>query len=468
MQLFQKKSISSIKRAAHHSPLKQSFGILGLISLGLGGIIGTGIFSLTGLAAAKYAGPGITLSFLLGGLACTLTALVYSELAAMLPVAGGAFTYAYVALGEFAAAIVGWCVLMLYTFGSATVASSWSCYTIGLLKEFKVNLPPTLVNIPQEGGWINLPAIFVTLVITLLLLQGIKGIARLNYILVIIKLIAIFTFTITAMIHFDSKNWENFAPQGFSGIVAGAGFVFMAYTGFDALANAAEECRNPNRDLPIGIIGSILICTFLYMIVSGALTGSTHYSHLNNAEPLIHAFRTYKIQSKQQCLFQLLVNLIIAIGAIAGMTTVLLTQIYAQSRLLYVMARDHLYPSLFAKIHPKTATPHFGILISGLTIMGISGFLPVASLGQIGSMSALAAFSIISFCAIIMRHRYPTEKRPFRCPKLHLVACLSILLCGFLFIQLFLRNWISYCIAFGVGILIYGIYKVCHSYNKTI
>jgi APA family basic amino acid/polyamine antiporter len=337
------KSLAIVKKELNKTEMKKTLGAFDLIMLGLGGIIGTGIFVITGLAAAEYAGPAITLSFALGGLACVFTALAYSELASMLPVAGSAYTYAYVTMGEAAAVFVGWSIIMLTIFGAATVAAGWSGYVVGMLESTGIHLPIALTHVPSQGGMINLPAVLIVLLLSLFLVRGTQSAAKLNGILVVVKLIAILLFVTSAYPHIDPKNWEVFAPNGFFGIAAGAGFVFMAYTGFDTLAAAAEECHNPNRDLPLAIIASLVISAVLYVVVSGILTAIVPYASLNNSEPMAFALRQNGIGLGAK---------LVATGVIAGMTTVLLSQIYAVSRVLLVMGRDGIFPKVFTRIHP--------------------------------------------------------------------------------------------------------------------
>jgi len=449
MQFFKTKQLKEVKESAGQAGLKKSLGAMDLILLGLGAIIGTGIFVLTGLAAAEYAGPAITLSFLVGAVACVFTALAYAELASMLPVSGSAYSYAYVTLGEGVAAVIGWTVMMVFTFGAATVASGWSGYMVGILESAGIQLPLEWTKIPSEGGWVNLPAVAIVMILTLLLVKGTQFAAKLNGILVVVKLAAIGVFVYFALPHVDMKNWEVFSPNGFFGVAAGAGFIFMAYTGFDTLATAAEECRNPNRDLPIGIIGSLVGSAVLYILVAGLLTAIVHYSTLNNSQPMAHALRANGIQ---------LGALLVATGAIAGMTTVLLTQIFGQSRILMVMARDGVFPALFTRVHPRYSTPYVGILLTGLIVTLITGFVPVSTLGQLSSMATLVVFSFVSLAVMILRYKYPNEYRPFKCPAVYVVASLSFVLCFFLFAQLLVENWKPYLASTFMGLVVYLVF----------
>jgi APA family basic amino acid/polyamine antiporter len=459
VQFFKKKQLSEVRESAGQSGLVKSLGPVDLIFLGLGGIIGTGIFVLTGLAAAQYAGPAITLSFLLGGIACVFTALAFAELASMLPVSGSAYSYAQVTVGEGISMLVGWTIVMVFSFGSATVASGWSGYVLGILDSAGIQLPEVLTKIPAEGGWINLPAVFIVVLLTSIVVRGTQSATRFNGLLVVVKLLAIFLFIFLSVPHVDMKNWVDFAPHGFDGVAAGAAVIFMAYTGFDAVATAAEECKNPNRDLPIGIIGSLVGSGILYIIVSGLLTSIAHYSKLNNPQPMAFALRENGITVGAT---------LVATGAIAGMTTVILTQIFAQARILLMMARDGLLPQSFGSIHPKYSTPYVGILWSGFFVILIAGFLPVSTLGQISSMATLMVFGFVSLAVMILRYTRPDERRPFRCPAVYLVATLSCGLCLFLFSQLFWVNWKPYLLCTLLGMLTYVGYGYWHSKARQV
>ncbi len=449
MNFFRIKKLSDVLAAAGNTGLQKTLGPWDLILMGLGAIIGTGIFVLTGLAAARYAGPAITLSFAMGGIACIFTALAYAELASMLPVSGSAYSYAYVIFGEFTASVIGWAIIMVYTFGAATVASGWSGYALGILEGLGIHLPSALTKIPAEGGIVNLPAIFIVSLLSLFLIRGTSETAKLNGILVFVKLSAICIFVFSAIPHINLDNWAVFAPNGTLGIVAGAGFVFMAYTGFDTLAIAAEECKNPNRDLPLGIIGSLTGSAILYILVAGILTAIVPYTSLENSEPMAYALRINGIGIGAK---------LVATGAIAGMTTVILSQIYGQSRLLLVMARDGLLPKPFARLNQRFATPHLSLILSGIIIIFFAGLMPVATLGQLGSMATLVVFGFVSLCVMILRYQRPDEKRTFRCPAVYWIASASVILCAFMLSQLLIVNWKPFLGSFLIGIAVYFTY----------
>jgi len=318
-RLFRTKSIAQMRETAADSGMAKTLGAFDLILLGIGCVIGTGIFVLTGVAAARYAGPAVTISFILSGCACALAGLAYAEFSSIVPASGSAYTYTYASLGEFIAFIVGWNLILEYTVTASAVASGWSGYVVGLLQSAGIEVSHALTHVPADGGIINIPAIFITLLLSIFLIRGTQGSSKLNRILVFIKLAAIFIFLFLAAPHVDTANWDPFMPFGFAGIAGGAAIVFFAYIGFDAVATTAEECKNPAHDLPIGIIGSLVICTALYVVVAGVLTGVVPYTELNNPEPVAFALRYigYRLGSA-----------IVGVGAIAGITTVLLVLLY--------------------------------------------------------------------------------------------------------------------------------------------
>ena len=427
---FRIKTIENLLAGAKIKPLKKTLGALDLVLLGIGCTIGTGIFVLTGIAAAQYAGPAIALSYLISGVACIFAGLAYSELAAAIPVAGGTYTYTYAILGEFAAWMVACGISLCYTIGGATVAAGWSGYFVGILGAGGYHIPEALTKIPAEGGIVNLPAVCITLLIGFILMRGTKESITLNRILVFIKLIAIFLFIFIAVPHIKVTNWtDNFMPFGLGGVFTGAAAIFFAYTGFDAVATAAEETKNPNRDLPIGIVGSLLVCIVLYIAASLALTGITSYTELNNAEPMAFALR----QNGSD-----IGGAIVGAGALAGMVAVLLVFMYGQSRIFFVMSRDGLLPKFFGKIHRKFETPYISCIIVTIAIALFTGFVPIKTIASITSLGALFAFVVTSFCVMVLRVKRPKLERPFRCPAVFILAPLAIFICGFLLYSLFI------------------------------
>lgn len=449
-KIFRRKSLDAIRESAAKHSLHKTLGAWDLILLGVGCTIGTGIFVLTGVAAAQHAGPAITISYLLAGIACMFAALAYTELAAMVPVAGSAYTYSYAVMGEVVAWMVGWGLILEYAVGASTVAAGWSGYMVGILKAGGVMLPEALTKVPSQGGIMNLPAILVALFVGFLLMRGTKESILLNRILVGIKLGAITIFLVVAAPHFDSANWVDFMPFGWNGIAVGAATIFFAYVGFDAVATAAEECKNPNRDLPIGIIGGLLVCTVLYIAVAAMLTGIVPFAQLNNAEPLAYALRANGSN---------IGSALVATGALAGMTTVLLVLMYGQSRIFFVMSRDQMIPKFFSTLHPRLKTPHISCGVVGLGVALVSGFTPIQTMGHMTSMGTLFAFIVVSIGVMVLRITRPELERPFRCPAVMVVAPLAVISCGFLLVSLLHETGLLFGVWTVLGLIVYGSYS---------
>ncbi|WP_425061230.1 putative amino acid permease YhdG [Sporomusa carbonis] len=458
MKIFRTKSINMLKEGAEQKRLKKSLGAVDLVLLGIGCIIGTGIFVLTGVAAAKYAGPGIMLSFILSGLACAFAALAYAELAAIVPIAGSAYTYTYAALGEIIAWIVGWNLVLEYSVGSSAVAAGWSGYVVGLLKAGGIELPKAFTAVPAEGGIVNLPAMLIALFLSVLLVRGTKESVTLNKILVVVKLAAVFIFLALAGPKVNPANWSPLMPYGFSGVAAGAAIIFFAYIGFDAVATAAEECRNPNRDLPVGIIGSLVACTMLYIVVAGVLTGVVPYQELNNAEPVAYALRAigYNFGSA-----------LVGTGAIAGITTVLLVLMYGQTRVFFAMSRDGLIPASICKVHPKYGTPHVITIVAGVVVALIAGFTPIGIIAELTNIGTLFAFVVAAIGVYVLRYTRPDIHRPFKCPAVPLVAPLAVLSCGYLMVNLPAETWVRFGIWSAIGLVVYFVYSYRNSVLNT-
>lgn len=459
MDIFRTKSIALMQAEAKTCTLKKSLNALDIILIGVGVIVGTGIFVLTGVAAAKYAGPGIMISFIIAGLTCAFVCLTYSELAAMLPIAGSAYTYTYTSLGEIIAWLVGWNLILEYSVGASAVAAGWSAYVVGLLKSAGINLPLAFTSVPADGGIINLPAVIITLFLTVLLVLGIKESAAVNKILVAVKLGAIFIFLLLAGPKVDVVNWTPFLPFGFSGVSAGAAIIFFAYLGVDSIATAAEETYNPKRDMPIGIIGSLVVCTILYISVAAVLTGVVPYHQLNNAEPVAYALRTigYNFGSA-----------LVGTGAICGLSTVLLVMMYAQTRAFFAMSRDGLLPAIIGKIHPKFGTPHVITVIVGMGVAVTTGFTPINVVAEMCSIGTLFAFLIATTGAIVLRRTQPDMERPFKCPSIKIVAPLAIISCAYIMYNLAFETWMRFFIWSIIGLIIYFTYGYSHStINKS-
>ena len=504
MSLLTRKSIDELQHDAtaegHHS-LKRALGPLNLVTLGIGAIIGTGIFVLTGTAAAQHAGPAIVLAFVLAGLGCVFAGLCYAEFAAMIPIAGSAYTYGYATLGEFMAWIIGWDLILEYLFGAATVAAGWSGYVNSFLKDVGIVLPPSLTNppgalvqppgsdswvrrtdelaqslaqqgvdinaLPQASGGFNVIAALGIFVVTVLLIRGIKESARFNNAAVVVKLAVVGLFIAAGgyyvLTHMPQAidNWTPFIPDkvaprtyGLDGIVAAAGVIFFAYIGFDAVSTTAQEAKNPQRDMPIGILGSLAICTVLYILVSGILTGIVPYAQLNVAEPIAIGIEATG--------FTVLASLI-KVGAIAGLTSVMLVMLMAQPRIFYTMSRDGLLPPVFGRLHPRFRTPHISSAMTGLVCALLAGFYDVATLGHLVSIGTLFAFAIVCGGVWWLRVKEPNRPRPFRTPLVPLVPILGILVCVFLMSRLPVEAWERLIVWLVIGLGIYFLYGRRHS-----
>ncbi|WP_341762500.1 MULTISPECIES: amino acid permease [unclassified Candidatus Tisiphia] len=424
MSFLTKKSFESIKELGKTSGLNKTLGAFDLVLLGLGAIIGTGVFVTTGIVAAKYSGPAVTLSYAIAGVTCIFVALAYTELATMLPTSGSVYTYAYVAFGEVFAWLIGSVIILELGFAAGTVAAGWSGYAQAILSAGGIYLPKALTAVPANGGIINLPAFLIVVFISFILYLGTKDSKKLNALLVFVKMAAIFAFIIYAAPHFNATNWQNFLPFGFSNMLVGASILFFAMTGFGTIAATAEECKNPNRDLMIGIIGSLVISTIVYVIIAGLATSIASFDQLNNDQPLAYALSLNNSNVG---------SAIVATGAVAGMTTVLMMNIYGTSRIFYVIARDGLLPKSFAKLHTKYDSPYITILLFSALAAILGGFCPTEILIQLSSMGALIDYTAVAIIVMLFRIKMPDATRPFKCPAAFiiipfvLVACLYLL-----------------------------------------
>mgnify|MGYP000184421218 CR=1 FL=1 len=452
--LFRVKTIESIISGAKKTTLAKTMTAFDLVLFGIGCTIGTGIFVLTGIAAAEHAGPAISLSYLLAGLVCIFTGLAYTELAAALPVSGSCYTYCYAIFGEFIAWIIACALLLEYTIGASTVSAGWSGYFVGILKSGGINIPESLTKSPADGGIMNLPASAIAILVGLMLVRGTKGSVWVNRILVAVKLAIIFLFLIIAVPHIEMKNYADFMPFGWSGVAVGSAAIFYAYVGFDSVSTAAEETKNPNRDLPIGMIGSLIICAILYIAVALALTGIVDYKELNIAAPMAYALQ--KNGSN-------LGSALISTGAIAGMVAVLLVLIYGQSRIFFVMARDGLLPKYFGAIHKKYDTPYISCLLVSVTVAIVTGFVPLKTLSYLTSFGTLLTFIASIIGVVILRITRPDLKRPFKCPALFIVAPIAILSCSYLSYKLLEEITVPILIWLGSSVAIYFLY----AYKKS-
>ncbi|KLU67651.1 putative amino acid permease YhdG [Desulfosporosinus acididurans] len=455
MNLLRKKSITKlILESQQKSGLKKALGALDLTALGIGAIIGTGIFVLTGVAAAEYAGPALVLSFVISGIACAFAALVYAEFASMVPVAGSAYTYSYAALGEFFAWIIGWDLMLEYALACSTVAIGWSGYFVKLLQGLGINLPAWGTLSAGSGGLVNIPALLIALLITWLLSQGVKESTRVNNIIVAIKLFAVLVFIVVSIFYVKPANWQPFMPYGWNGVFRGAAIVFFAYIGFDAVSTAAEEVKNPQKDLPRGIIASLIVCTVLYIIVTALLTGAVSYTKLNVSAPIALAL---------QVMHQNWAAGIISIGALGGITTVLLVMLYGQTRVFYAMSRDGLLPKIFSETHPIHKTPNKSTWLTGIIVAIVAGLTPIDVLAEMVNIGTMSAFVFVSIAVIVLRKSQPDLPRAFRCPGVPVVPLLAAAFSLFLMFKLPGATWIRFFVWLVIGLAIYFLYGYKHS-----
>jgi APA family basic amino acid/polyamine antiporter len=455
--LFQTKPVDElIAMTGKEEGLKKVLGAPELILLGIGAIVGTGIFVITGVVAAYYSGPALILSFIFSGLVCAVAALCYAEFAAMVPVAGSAYTYSYASLGEIWAWIIGWDLILEYSVAVAAVAIGWSGYVTETFHLIGLDLPPALVNPPGvAGGLFNLPAVLIIAGITCLLIIGVRESARVNNVIVAIKLSVIVLFLILGIPHVDPANWNPFMPYGWQGVFTGAAIVFFAYIGFDAVSTAAEEVRDPQRDLPIGIIGSLSVSTLLYVVVSAVLTGLVSYLLFKETNaPVAFALEAIGITWGGE---------LVAVGAICGITSVLIVLLFGQSRIFFAMARDGLLPRFFSTVHPRFRTPVNGTILVGATTAVIASLLSLEAVAELVNIGTLAAFIIVAAGVIVLRRTQPDLNRPFRVPLVPLIPVLSILSCGYLVLSLPTITHLRFVVWLLIGLVIYFFYSRHHS-----
>jgi len=423
--------VSSVTKS---SSLVRCLSVTDLTLMGIGAIVGAGLFVLTGIAAATKAGPGVILSYLMAGLACSFSALAYAELAASIGGCGSAYGYARLSMGKWMGWIVGWDLLLEYGMNVSTVAIGWAGYLQSALTAVGLPLPHRLTVNPFHGGIINLPAVLIILLMALVLTQGIKSGARFNNLIVAVKLSVIGLFIWFGVHHLQPENWHPFLPFGIHGAIQGAGLVFFAFIGFDAVATAAEETKNPQRDLPLGILFSLAICTLLYVIVAGVLTGIQHYTTLNTPSSVADALLGTGHPVAGQ---------IISIGAIAGLTTTILVMFYGMTRIYLAMARDGILPQAFLKIDPRSHSPNQLIWFTGIIMAAFAGFCPIESVASIVNIATLAAFAIVSGCVILLRYTRPKMSRPFKTPFSPLVPLAGIGSCVYLMLSLPKVAWVG-------------------------
>jgi basic amino acid/polyamine antiporter, APA family len=454
--LFRKKGINDLLAHSQKRELNRSLSLLDLIFLGVGCVIGTGIFVITGVVAAKTAGPSLVISFFIAGIACALAAFCYAEFSSAVPVSGSVYTYTYTTLGEIFAFLIGWDLMLEYVLAISAVATGWSAYFQSLIAGFGLHVPAILSSSPgsDKGGIMDLPAIAIILFITALVSRGVKESTRFNNVMVFIKLAIILIFIVVGAVYVKPDNWTPFAPYGWQGIITSAATVFFAYIGFDVIATASEEVKSPKRNMPIGIIAALGICTILYIAVALILTGMVSYPNLNVNDPVAFALRIVGQNS---------VAGIISVGAVAGITTVLLALIYAQVRLTYAMSRDGLLPKKLSRVHKRYKTPLFNTWLTGTIAAGIAGFVDLTTLAHLVNMGTLAAFTLISIAIIFLRKKYPDLKASFRVPFVPVLPAISALLCIGLSFSLPAITWKFFFIWIGIGLLVYIFYARKHS-----
>jgi len=450
---FRTKAIEQIHRDCENQPhrLKRTLSLFDLTALGIGAIIGTGIFVLVGTAAVgdgdrPGAGPALALSFVLSGAACLLAALCYAEFASMIPAAGSAYTYTYATLGELFAWITGWSLVLEYGIACVAVAIGWSGYFVSILERTGIHLPPALVNAPHEGGLINLPAVLIVLALTVLLVIGIKESARVTGVIVVLKIAVVLFFIAVGAFAVEPANWSPFMPNGFAGVGAAAAVIFFAYIGFDAVSTTAEEAIHPQRDVPIGILVSLIICTILYIAVALVLTGIVPYSQIHVKAPVAEALNQAGIRWG---------GALVAIGAVAGITSVLIVMLLGQIRVFYAMSRDGLLWPWLSAVHPRYGTPHHATLITGVGVAILAGFVPIGVAAELTNIGTLFAFAVVCAAVLIMRRINPNAERSFRCPWVPVVPILGIASCLLLMFSLPAANWWRLVVWLVIGLCIY-------------
>jgi basic amino acid/polyamine antiporter, APA family len=464
MNLFATKSIGRILEESEGKTghtLKRTLTGTSLVALGIGAIIGAGIFTLTGVAASTHAGPAIVYSFILAAVGCAFAGLCYSEFSTMIPIAGSAYTYAYATLGELLAWIIGWALILEYAVGAATVSVSWSGTIDSILQSFGIHLPRALLASPYDmnPGLLNLPAVLIIIVVSTILIIGISESAKFNSLIVAVKLAVVILFIGLGYFFINQDNYHPFLPAnttgefgkfGWSGVLAAAGQIFFAYIGFDAVSTAAQEAKNPKRDMPIGIVGSLAVCTILYILYALVLTGVVNYKELNVTAPLAVAVDRMKYGW---------LGFVMKLGSLAGLTSVMLVMLLGQSRVFYSMSRDGLLPKIFSDVHDKFATPYKSNLLLMVFVSLLSAFTPIAQLGNLTSIGTLCAFVLVCIGIIIMRRTQPNLPRPFRTPMVPLVPILGVLSNFLLMYSLDKLTWTAFVIWMTVGLVIYFLYS---------
>jgi APA family basic amino acid/polyamine antiporter len=451
-KIFWKKPISSLLDASSgEKGLKRVLGSGGLLLMGIGAIIGAGIFILTGIASADYSGPALVVSFMIAGAACLFTALCYAEFATMVPVAGSAYTYSYVTLGEIWAWIIGWDLILEYLVIVAAVSVGWSSYIVHILMALGLSLPPALINpIGLSGGFINLPAVLIIASITALLVKGARESSNFNAVIVTIKVAVILIFIMIGVNYIHPANYKPFMPYGWSGVFKGAAIIFFAYIGFDAITTAAEEVKKPQKTIPLAIVGSLIISSILYIAVAAVLNGMVPYLEFKTtAAPVAYALEKVGIRWA---------DIVVSIGALCGITSVLIVNMFGQTRIFFAMSRDGLLPKTFSKVHKNFKTPINGIILVGAVASVLAAFLPLTDIVELVNIGTLAAFTLVSVAVIVLRRQRPDIERPFKCPLVPLVPAAAVVFCLFLITQLPTVTHLRFIVWLLIGLAVYYFY----------
>ena len=451
---FKKKTLEDFSAQRKDSGMLRTLSTVDLTFLGIGGIIGSGVFVLTGIGAARYAGPGIVLSFIAAGLLCMLVGLAYAELASLIPAAGSAYAYTFASLGEGMAFLCGWSLIIGYIVTASAVAVGFSAYFSGMMASLGMEIPKALLTTAPEGGIINLPAVIITLLIGVILAHGTKESSRLNAILISLTLCAILGYIVVTMPHMDiAKNMEPFLPFGAAGIMTGAAVVFFSFMGFDTVATSAEECKTPEKSLPIGIIASVFVCLCIYAVVAFVLTATVNYADLDRADPVAYCLRLIGYPG--------FANLV-TVGILFGMITTLIVYIFGQARVFYAMSRDGFLPKAMANIHPKYGTPYFITLVGSVIIAFIAGCVPMLYIVELANTGVLAAFFIVFVGLIALRRNSPDLPRTFTFPMLYVLAPIGMAVCLYLIWALSLVTNITFIVLMVLGYFFYNSYAPSH------
>lgn len=479
MSLFERKPIETLLKEANatdNNSLKKSLGVGKLVALGIGAIIGAGLFSITGGAAAEQAGPAITISFLIAAIGCGFAGLCYAEFASMIPVAGSAYTYSYATMGEFIAWIIGWDLVLEYAVAAATVSISWSRYLVKFLDGFGLHLPPELVACPWDGGIVNLPAVLIIFLMTMLLIKGTEGSSFFNSIIVILKIAVVLVFIVLGWKYINLENYVPYIPEnagtfgtyGWTGIIRAAAIVFFAFIGFDAVSTAAQEAKNAKRDMPIGILVSLFICTILYLLFAHVMTGVAHYTEFRGhdgiapvaiaIEHMGHADASGVIHPDYPWL-----NRAIILAILAGYSSVIMVMLMGQSRVFYSMSKDGLLPKVFSKVHPKYRTPAKSNFFFLVLVSLFAAFVPARVAGEMTSIGTLLAFILVCIGVIVLRKKMPDAPRAFRTPWVPVIPALGVCTCLFMMVFLPADTWIRLIVWMLIGLDVYASYGISHS-----